>query len=137
MSHPRAPDPRNIRRSDLNRLMLYHDRQFVELSYQLILGRPADEEGLAHYLDSVRSGESRREIVFRIGNSPEAREAGFDPALFGLFRLWRRIERIPLIGTLVLIFTFLMRFRCVVREFRRLQNATFGGPTATSIPVSK
>ena len=137
MSHLLSPPPRSVGRPDLNRLMLYHDRQFVEMAYSLILGRAADEEGLAHYLKSIRSGESRREVAFRIGNSAEARDRGFDMRLFNSYRVWRRIERIPVLGTLCLIFICLIRFKHVVREFRRLQNAVFGGHSVASNLVSK
>ena len=137
MPQLRSPELRPIGQPDLNRLMLYHDRQFVEMAYSLILGRPADDEGLAHYLQCIRTGESRREVAFRIGNSPEARKRGFDIQLFRSYRAWRRIERLPILGTLSLIIICLVRFKRVVREFRRLQNAVFGGHSAASIPVSK
>lgn len=137
MPHLRSSEPRLIGQPDLNRLMLYHDQQFVEMAYGLILGRPADDEGLAHFLHCIRSGESRREVAFRIGNSAEARERGFDIGLFKSYRTWRRIERLPILGTLSLIIICLVRFKRVVREFRRLQNAVFGGPSTASIPVSK
>lgn len=117
--------------------MQYHDRQFVELAYRLILGRPEDEDGLAHHLDCIRSGMSRREIAFRLGTSAEAREAGFNTELFKFYRWWRRIERVPLLGSFVLIIICLVRFKRIVREFRRIQNAVFGGLTAASLQVLK
>ena len=93
--------------------------------------------GLAHYLQCIRMGESRREVAFRIGNSAEARDRGFDTRLFSSYRTWRRIERIPILGTLSLIVICLVRFKRVVREFRRLQNAVFGGLSAASNLVPK
>jgi hypothetical protein len=117
--------------------MMYHDRQFVELGYRLILGRPADLDGLTHHLDALRRGESRREIAFRLGTSSEAKERGFNAKLFASYRTWRRIERIPVLGTFVLILFCLARFKRVVRELRRLQNAVFGAPSAVSMPVSE
>ena len=137
MSHSFSSVPRSVGRSDLNRLMHYHDRQFVELTYRLLLGRPADDEGLGYYLACIRSGESRREIAFRIGDSAEAKAAGLNTDLFKLYRRWRRIERIPLLGSLILMIICLVRFRRLVREFRRIQNAVFGGPAAASMPVSR
>ena len=107
------------------------------MTYSLILGRAADEEGLAHYLKCIRNGESRREVAFRIGNSAEAKDRGFDTRLFSSYRAWRRIERIPILGTLCLIVICLIRFRRVVKEFRRLQNAVFAGHSAASNLVSK
>jgi SAM-dependent methyltransferase len=36
---------------------------FVRLGYELLLGRPADADGLAHYAGALRSGDSRASIV--------------------------------------------------------------------------
>jgi hypothetical protein len=110
---------------DLERLMLYHDRQFVDLAYQLFLGRPADEAGLAHHLENLRAGESRREIAFRIGDSEEARIKGVDEDLFKRYKTWRRIENMPYIGAILLVILSLVRIRYVVKEFRRIQNAAY------------
>jgi hypothetical protein len=112
--------------------MSYHDRQFVELAYRLILGRPADPDGLAHHLDRLRRGVSRREVAFGLGNSSEAKENGFDSRLFRSYRWWRRLERLPFIGTFMLLLICLVRFKVVVSEFRRVQNAVCGGFTAPS-----
>lgn len=113
--------------SSLKRLMQYHDRQFVELAYQLILGRAADEAGLAHHLESLRSGENRQEVAFRIVNSEEGHDRDIDPELFKGYRRWRRIERIPILGTIFLLLLCMARIRYIVREFRRLQNIAYGG----------
>ena len=120
----------SLGQADLERLMMYHDRQFVELAYRLILGRAAEPDGLSHYLARLRNGDSRREIAFGLANSAEAREKNFDVSLFRAYRRWRRIERLPILGTMALIAVCLLRFKHVVREFRRLQNAVLGGLAA-------
>lgn len=107
--------------------MHYHDRQFVELAYQLVLGRAADEAGLVHHLENLRLGESRQEIVFRIADSEEGRSKGVDANLFRNYRRWRKIERVPVIGAIFLLLLCIARIRYVVREFRRLQNSAYGG----------
>lgn len=114
-------------KADLNRLMLYHDRQFVELAYQIILGRPADESGLAHHVENLRVGESRREIIYRLANSDEARAKGFDRSILDGYRRWRRIEKIPVVGAIALLLICIARIRFLVREFRRVQNSAYGG----------
>ena len=76
MPQLRSPELRPIGQPDLNRLMLYHDRQFVEMAYSLILGRPADDEGLADFLQCIRTGESRREVAFRMRRIAPRRGSG-------------------------------------------------------------
>jgi SAM-dependent methyltransferase len=38
-------------------------RRFVGLAYQLLLGRPADAPGLAHYADAIGRGDSRTSVL--------------------------------------------------------------------------
>lgn len=137
MSQSSATASGQVTKTDLDMLMAYHDRQFVELAYQLILGRPADDSGLAHHLQDLRSGESRREIAFRIATSEEASAKGFDRRLFDDYRRWRRLERIPVIGALLLILICMKRIRFLVREFRRVQNSAYGGSSQGSAQASR
>jgi hypothetical protein len=118
-------------------LLSYHDRQFVEVAYRLFLNRDAEPEGLAHHVDRLRSGVSRREVAYLIGTSPEAKEKQVDQHLFWTYRIWRKVDHAPVIGTLVLIIICLMRFKRIVAEFRRVQNAVFGGLPVATKPVSK
>lgn len=137
MSHLPTSVPQSITKADLNRLMGYHDWQFVDLAYQLILGRQADDSGLAHNLQALRSGESRREVAFRIASSEEAREKGFNLRLFDDYRKWRRIERIPVIGGILLLFLCIRRIRFIVQEFRRIQNAAHSGLAQGSVQANR
>jgi hypothetical protein len=57
--------------------------------------------------------------------------------LFAAYKTWRKVERIPVIGTFLLILICMVRFKKIVSELRRLQNAVFGGPETTNLPVSK
>jgi hypothetical protein len=118
-------------------LLAYHDRQFVELAYRLFLNRESDPEGLRHYVGRLRNGVSRREIAYLIGTSAEAKSKGTDQRLFAAYKTWRKVERIPVIGTFLLIVICMVRFKHIVSELRRLQNAVFGGPETTNLPVSK
>ena len=117
----------SIAEADLDRLMTYHDRQFVELAYRLLLDREADEAGLVHHLDSLRAGESRREIAWRIADSEEGRARKIERRLFERYLRWRRIEKIPVLGAFLLLILCIVRIRYIVGEFRRLQNAAHGG----------
>lgn len=49
------------------------DTGFVERAYQEVLGRHADPEGLAAYLEKLSSGVSRAQIVAELRNSEEGR----------------------------------------------------------------
>ena len=133
----RTRDPRSISKSDLEMLLAYHDQQFVELAYRLFLGREGEAEGVAHHVGCLRSGVSRAEVSFLVGTSPEAQEKGVDQRLFSSYRIWRRVERVPVIGTLLLVVTCLFRFKRLVSELRRIQNAVFGGLIAPSLSVPK
>lgn len=113
--------------ASLARLFRYHDRQFIELAYQLILRRDADEAGLENHLEALRLGESRKEIAYRIATSEEAQSKRVDVGVFKSYQRWRKLERIPVIGALFLVVLCLTRIRHIVREFRRLQNSAYGG----------
>ncbi len=39
------------------------DTEFVERAYQCLLGRPADESGLRHYVGAITAGDHRRQVV--------------------------------------------------------------------------
>lgn len=44
---------------------------FVTRAYEYLLGRPADEGGLAHYADALGRGDSRRQVLRALGTSDE------------------------------------------------------------------
>ncbi len=121
-----------ITKAELDRLMTYHDRQFVELAYRLLLNREADDAGLDHHLENLRAGVNRREIAFRIADSEEGRTKEIDDHLFKSYLRWRRIERIPVLGALVLLILCMVRIRYIVNEFRRLQNAAYSNDNHSS-----
>lgn len=45
--------------------------EFVVRAYQCLLGRPADADGLAHYVDAIARGDTRRQILRALGSSDE------------------------------------------------------------------
>lgn len=115
-----------VSRDDLERLMSYHDRQFVGLAYKLLLGRDPDPSGLDHYLNRLRDGENRREILFQVANSEEAQSRVDTADLFRSYSIWRKVQRVPVFGSLIILCVAIVRIKSVVREFRRIQNAVFG-----------
>jgi O-antigen chain-terminating methyltransferase len=130
-----VPEAASVLTSDIDRLLLYHDRQFVELAYRLLLGREADPQGLRHYVQKLRRGDSRREVAYLIGTSAEGKEKGVNQRMFASYGRWRRLEKAPVLGGILLLAVLLFRVRHVVREFRRIQNAVYGdlATTATSV----
>lgn len=50
------------------------DREFVDLVYRNVMGRGADSGGLSYWLDRLRSGITRGEMMTFFSDSPEYRE---------------------------------------------------------------
>ena len=61
----------------LNELLQYHDKQFITCAYQTILGRMPDPEGFRYYLDRLRSGLSKYEILAQMRFSKEGNNAEY------------------------------------------------------------
>ena len=47
------------------------ERRFVNLGYELLLGRPADPDGLAHYAAAIERGDTRTSVLRSLIVSPE------------------------------------------------------------------
>lgn len=70
----------------LDELLALHDQDFIECAYLSLLGRPADDEGLVFYLDRLRMGISKLEILAQLrfskeGKVPQAAVSGLDSAM--------------------------------------------------------
>jgi hypothetical protein len=57
-------------------LLTLYDEDFVRCAYLSVLRRPADPMGLAGYLEQVRLGVNRAEILVALATSPEGRKIG-------------------------------------------------------------
>lgn len=53
--------------------MQWHDDVFIELAYEIMLGRPADPIGRQYYLTRLRHGRSRIAILDQLGKASEAK----------------------------------------------------------------
>ena len=93
---------------NIDQLLELNDAIFVEGAYQALLGRAPDLEGMRYYLDRLRAGHAKAEIIAQIAASPETRSRGTDlPGLrevastykktrfwlWGIFGRSSRIER--------------------------------------------
>src|SRR5262245_50234838 len=47
------------------------DAGFVRVAYECVLGRPADESGLRHYINALTAGESRANVLRALALSEE------------------------------------------------------------------
>jgi glycosyltransferase involved in cell wall biosynthesis len=60
-------------RRALPELLAFDGAEFVMEAYQAVLGRPADQGGLHHFLGVLRNGGSKTEVVWRLRHSREGR----------------------------------------------------------------
>lgn len=107
--------------SDVAELLALEDREFIEQAYMLLLKRPADPEGLEHYLIQLQNGEEKSQIITSLLRSPEGQKSA---GLFsGLHKqtLKRGLSNLPVIGKL---FATLLALT-TAHPFRRYINARF------------
>jgi len=86
---------------DLQELLAFSDRQFVEVAYISTLNRRADVEGLETYLEHLRAGMSKAEILAHLKSSEEGLRQ--DTSIAGLTTRIKllRLSKLPLIGRLL------------------------------------
>jgi hypothetical protein len=85
---------------DLTALLELDDDDFVRSAYLTILEREADPSGYRHYLERVREGSSKLEILCDLYASNEARAKGIEFAWMAGPMRRRRLSRLPLVGVL-------------------------------------
>ncbi|TPG51625.1 DUF4214 domain-containing protein [Sphingomonas glacialis] len=93
--------------TSIEKILQWHDTIFVEIAYHVMLQRPADTAGSTYYVDRLRRGRSRIEVLDQLGKSPEAspllaRVKGLEAALkayrasrplfAGFWRRWKDPE---------------------------------------------
>ncbi|MEY5038360.1 MAG: hypothetical protein RL472_1466 [Pseudomonadota bacterium] len=59
-------------------LFSLHDLAFVRCAYQTVLGRDADPSGLDHFVDRLRNGTAKIDILVDLRQSDEGRRAALD-----------------------------------------------------------
>ena len=78
MTLPDPPKPAGGRAPEtptLSQLFALDDAAFLRKAYLALLGRPADNDGLAHYGQRLVDGETRIQLLRELGRSPEGRAA--------------------------------------------------------------
>lgn len=98
----RSPD---LRANSLEELLGWSDADFVRCAYVTMLGRQPEDGGEGYYLDRIRRGHSKLQVLWELRRSPEGK--AHDPGISGLDRALRRaaLERRPIIGRLIRLFT--------------------------------
>jgi FkbM family methyltransferase len=104
------------------RLMAPHDAEFIRTAYEAVLGRAPDPEGGSYYLNRLRSGVHKLEILRQLRRSSEGRE--FVPGVAGLDRAIRRHRRanLPLLGWIVRSITGAEGSSATQRQLRAIAN---------------
>jgi O-antigen chain-terminating methyltransferase len=69
--------------------LLLDDVGFLESAYRVLLKREADPDGIASYLEALRSGATRQDLLCDLAESEEGRRQGVVIAGLGLFRFFR------------------------------------------------
>lgn len=88
------------RANSLAELLCFNDLDFVRCAYVTVLGRQPDLPGQEHYVEQIRAGFSKYDVLGRLRMSPEAKH--HDPGIAGFDRALKRAawERRPLLGAL-------------------------------------
>jgi FkbM family methyltransferase len=102
--HENRVDP-YLRANSLARLLSWDDVDFVRCAYVTVLGRQPDVVGEDYYLNRIREGYSKLELIWQLRSSQEGK--GHDPGIAGLDRALRRAawERKLWIGAVIRFFT--------------------------------
>jgi len=84
--------------SKISGLLEFHDHEFVQHAYLALLGRESDTEGLNHYVNRLRTGTSKIQILEQLNSSKEGKK--YASKLPGLDAALRRhkISNYPLLG---------------------------------------
>ena len=89
-----------LRANSLRDLLSWNDLDFVRCAYVTVLGRQPDLPGQAHYVEQIRAGNSKLDVLWQLRRSPEAKH--HDPGISGFDRSLRRAawQRRPLLGAM-------------------------------------
>lgn len=113
---------RATRTPHVDHFMRYYDEDFVRVAYLFYLEREPEAAGLQHHADRIRRGVSRQQILVEIARSEEARSHNRHAVGERAVAMALAIERIPVIGAIVVFLKFHSRLKGHLRDIRALQN---------------
>jgi hypothetical protein len=86
----------------IDELLTLRGEAFVREAYRIVLNRAVDDEGLKNYMNALRTGKSKVQIISSLKKSAEGRKVS--GRLRGLRRaqVYDKATRIPLVGRILL-----------------------------------
>ncbi len=121
---PMAPDPTDTN-FHASYFLNFYDDHFLEEVYRHLLKREPDPPGYSRYIYQLRLGESRYKILRDISRSGEARQKNVTLSGLGGYSVYRLIEPVPVIGSMVILLFFLLRIKSFLKELRALENHAY------------
>jgi SAM-dependent methyltransferase len=119
-----AFQPKSDGKYHVNDLICYHDQTFVDIAIRTVLCRPPDKDGNQHYLEMLRNGCAKVDILGRLRYSKEGRAAGIKISGLVLPFLLYQVCRIPVFGRFVQILSAIWHSPHLERNQRKLENDT-------------
>jgi len=108
----------------VNDLLCYHDRAFVNVAYRTILHRSPDTVGYQIFLNMLRNGFAKVDILGRLRYSKEGRSVGAKISGLTLPFLLQRACRTPVFGRFVQVLSALWYLPRLERNQRMFENHT-------------
>jgi O-antigen chain-terminating methyltransferase len=109
----------------------YHDEEFLENLYTLLLNRDIDPDGKNRYLPLLRSGAlSKTEIITRVHFSKEGRDQNIIIEGAKKRYLLTILYSLPVVGYLTKMLFTLLRLPKLVQRFNQLENQSMSGQQA-------
>ena len=114
-------EPKPDRRYAISDFTRFHDRDFVAAVYVGLLERQADPAGFAHYVQMLRRGHSKTEIIGRLRYSSEGKRVDATVPHLRLRYPLAVASRLPLIGSLLSLVEVIVRANAMKASIRRLE----------------
>ncbi len=108
----------------VNDLLCYHDQVFVDAVYRTVLRRSPDRDGNLHYLNMLRNGCAKVDILGRLRYSKEGRTARTKISGLALPFLLQQVYRVPVFGRFLLILSTIRHLPQLERNQRTFENHT-------------
>lgn len=102
--------------------MHLYDASFVRFAYRCILKREADPTGLQHYVNQVRQGISRTQIIHDLRHSKEGQEIGVKISGLSTSFTVERLMNLPFIGGIIHFIMFSINIKWHLRDLRNMEN---------------
>jgi SAM-dependent methyltransferase len=108
----------------VNDLLCYYDQAFVNIAYRTVLRRAPDTDGYLHYLNMLRKGFAKVDILGRLRYAKEGRATGIKISGLALPFLLQQVYRIPVFGRFVHILSAIWHLPHLERNQRTFENHT-------------